>query len=255
MSIINTQSIKVPIDGRPPFEYIVAKQGEIESRKVEVTLIEKNKEYTIPSGVKARIKYYKPDGNKVINDCTINQNKIIVTYTEQMLTASGTGFGEIALYSDNNVIVSATFYTKIVPSVYEAEGLISDSEYLSLNKVLIETTQATDAANAAAKKASQVLSEEKGKANGVATLDSEGKLSQMPSAGDVGAISASEKGKANGVATLDSTGKLAQMPSAGDVGAISTSEKGKANGVATLNSEGKLAQMPSAGDVGAISTL
>ena len=196
MSIINTQKIKVPIDGRPPFEYIVAKQGEIESRRVEITLIENNKEYTIPGNVTARVKYYKPDGHKVINDCTISQNKIIVTYTEQMLAAEGTGFAEIALYSGNSVLVSATFYTKIVPSVYEAEGLISDSEYLSLNKVLIDTTQARDAAqnaktNAevateAAIKASQILSSEKGKANGLATLNANAKIqsSQLDTSSD-----------------------------------------------------------------------
>ena len=81
MAIMNTQSIKVPIDSTPPFEYIIAKQGEISSRQVEVTLLQNNAVYTIPSGVKARVKYYKPDGNKVINDCTISNNKVIVTYT------------------------------------------------------------------------------------------------------------------------------------------------------------------------------
>ena len=38
---------------------------------------------------------------------------------------------------------------------------------------------------------------------------------------DVQAIPASEKGAANGVATLNSSGKLAQMPTAADVGAVS----------------------------------
>jgi|GEM_PF-2682518 len=42
------------------------------------------------------------------------------------------------------------------------------------------------------------------------------------SATDVGAISVTEKGVSNGIATLNSTGKLAQMPTVTDIGALSS---------------------------------
>lgn len=148
MAIMNTQSIKVPIDSAPPFEYIIAKQGEISSRQVEVTLLQNNAVYTIPSGVTARVKYYKPDGNKVINDCTISNNKVIVTYTQQMLAAAGTGFAEIQLYNGSSVLVSATYYTKIAESVY-TDDIESTDESTSLTKLIIETEQARDSAQAA----------------------------------------------------------------------------------------------------------
>ena len=148
MAIMNTQSIKVPIDGAPPFEHIIAKQGEISSRQVEVTLLQNNAVYTIPSGVKARVKYYKPDSNKVINDCTISNNKVIVTYTQQMLAAAGTGFAEIQLYNGSSVLVSATYYTKIAESVY-TDDIESTDESTSLTKLIIETEQARDSAQAA----------------------------------------------------------------------------------------------------------
>ena len=148
MAIMNTQSIKVPIDSAPPFEYIIAKQGEISSRQVEVTLLQNNAVYTIPSGVTARVKYYKPDGNKVINDCTISNNKVIVTYTQQMLAAAGIGFAEIQLYTGSSVLVSATYYTKIAESVY-TDDIESTDESTSLTKLIIETEQARDSAHAA----------------------------------------------------------------------------------------------------------
>lgn len=148
MSIVNIQNIKVPIDGAPPFEYIIAKQGEISSRQVEVTLLQNNAIYTIPSGVKARVKYYKPDGNKVINDCTISNNKVIVTYTQQMLAAAGTGFAEIQLYNGSSVLVSATYYTKIAESVY-TDDIESADESTSLTKLIIETEIAKKAADEA----------------------------------------------------------------------------------------------------------
>lgn len=148
MAIMNTQSIKVPIDSAPPFEYIIAKQGEISSRQVEVTLLQNNAVYTIPSGVTARVKYYKPDGNKVINDCTISNNKVIVTYTQQMLAAAGTGFAEIQLYNGSSVLVSATYYNKIAESVY-TDDIESTDESTSLTKLIIETERARDSAQAA----------------------------------------------------------------------------------------------------------
>lgn len=58
----------------------------------------------------------------------------------------------------------------------------------------------------------------------------------------------------NGIATLDGSGKLAQMPTAADVGAVPTTDKGKPGGVATLNGLGELYQMPSAFAVNAISS-
>ena len=71
-----------------------------------------------------------------------------------------------------------------------------------------ETTATSVATTVATSTAASVINEQKGQPNGLATLDSAGKLTQMPSAADVGAIPSSEKGAANGVAALDSTGKL-----------------------------------------------
>ena len=134
--------------------------------------------------------------------------------------------------------------------------------------------------------------------NGAAGLDESGKLKQMPTASDIGAVpigrtvnskplssdivlnaadtgavDVSLLGKENGVATLNSNSKLVQMPTASDVGAVPTSRTingkplsanvalsatdvgaiaantiGVANGVASLNSDGKLVQMPTFDD-------
>lgn len=134
--------------------------------------------------------------------------------------------------------------------------------------------------------------------NGAAGLDESGKLKQMPTASDIGAVpigrtvnskplssdivlnaadtgavDVSLLGKENGVATLNSNSKLVQMPTASDVGAVPTSRTingkplsanvalsatdvgaiaantiGVANGVASLNSDGKLVPMPTFDD-------
>ena len=179
MALQNTQRIQIELDGNPPFEYVVVKQGEKGSRIVEVTLLENKTEFEIPSGTTAKIKYYKPDGKKTLNPCTISGNVIKVEYSEQMLAAAGTGRGEIVLYNGDNVLRSATYYTKIVETVYKENGLISDNEFLDMAESIIKVNQATDKAinagesaeaaaeeaNAAAQAANNAASSANSKAN------------------------------------------------------------------------------------------
>lgn len=75
MALQNVQRIQIELDGSAPFEYVVAKAGEKESRIVEVTLLENKKEFTVPAGTTAKIKYYKPDGKFVLNNATRKKEK------------------------------------------------------------------------------------------------------------------------------------------------------------------------------------
>lgn len=159
MALQNVQRIQIELDGSAPFEYVVAKAGEKESRIVEVTLLENKKEFTIPAGTTAKIKYYKPDGKFVLNNATINGNVITVTYTEQMLAVSGTGRGEIVLYNGTAVLRSATYYTKITPTVYKENGLISDNEFLDMAESIIAMNKQTDKAINATKSAEQAATD------------------------------------------------------------------------------------------------
>lgn len=159
MALQNTQRIQIELDGNPPFEYVVVKQGEKRSRIVEVTLLENKTEFEIPSGTTAKIKYYKPDGKKTLNPCTISGNVIKVEYSEQMLAAAGTGRGEIVLYNGDNVLRSATYYTKIVETVYKENGLISDNEFLDMAESIIKVNQATDKAINAGESAEEAAEE------------------------------------------------------------------------------------------------
>ena len=146
-----TQKITIELDGKSPFEYVVMKQGDKGSRILAVSLLQNKQPYEIPTGCTARIKYYKPDGNPVLNDCTLSGNEILVTYTEQMLAASGTGKGEIVLLKDGKELKSATYYTKIVETVYKTDGFVSDKEFLSMGTILNDMDQAAQAAAANAK--------------------------------------------------------------------------------------------------------
>lgn len=151
MTLQNTQKIQIELDGNPPFEYVVVKQGEQGSRIVEVTLLENKTEFEIPDGTTAKIKYYKPDGKKVLNPCTISGNVINVEYSEQMLAAAGTGRGEIVLYNGDSILRSATYYTKVAETVYQESGLISDHEFFDMAQSIAKADEAAEKALNAAK--------------------------------------------------------------------------------------------------------
>lgn len=146
-----TQKITIELDGKSPFEYVVMKQGDKGSRILAVSLLQNKQPYEIPTGCTVRIKYYKPDGNQVLNDCTLSGNEILVTYTEQMLAAAGVGKGEIVLLKGGKELKSATYYTKIVETVYKTDGLVSDKEFLSMGTIFNDMDQAAQAAAANAK--------------------------------------------------------------------------------------------------------
>lgn len=166
-----TQKITIELDGKSPFEYVVMKQGDKGSRILAVSLLQNKQPYEIPTGCTARIKYYKPDGNPVLNDCTLSGNEILVTYTEQMLAAAGVGKGEIVLLKGGKELKSATYYTKIVETVYKTEGLTSDKEFLSVATVLNNMDQAAQKATAEAKiaEAAAATATEKAQAADTAT--------------------------------------------------------------------------------------
>ena len=223
-----TQKITIELDGKSPFEYVVMKQGDKGSRILAVSLLQNKQPYEIPTGCTARIKYYKPDGNPVLNDCTLSGNEILVTYTEQMLAAAGVGKGEIVLLKGGKELKSATYYTKIVETVYKTDGFVSDKEFLSMGTIFNDMDQAAQAAMANAKIAETAAANAKQAAN---------------SANSAASAANSAAGKANGAAqtATDAAGKATSAASVANSAAstatqaagAATSAAGSANSAAS----------------------
>lgn len=223
-----TQKITIELDGKSPFEYVVMKQGDKGSRILAVSLLQNKQPYEIPTGCTARIKYYKPDGNPVLNDCTLSGNEILVTYTEQMLAAAGVGKGEIVLLKGGKELKSATYYTKIVETVYKTDGFVSDKEFLSMGTIFNDMDQAAQTATANAKIAETAAANANQAAN---------------SANSAASAANSAAGKANGAAqtATDAAGKATSAASAANSAAstatqaagAATSAAGSANSAAS----------------------
>ena len=149
--LARTENIVLEIDGESPFKQIVAQQGDDNTLVVKILLLYKKQRYMIPEGVTPRIKYIKPDGYQVLNDCDVDEDgNVVVTYTEQMLSSFGTGKGQLLFISEGKELKTPLFYTKIYPAAYGKEIPESTTEYKTFNRFLDECSeQATASANSA----------------------------------------------------------------------------------------------------------
>lgn len=121
---------------------IFAKQYDKESRFVEIVPLECGKDYTLESGVAARLQLTKPDGHTVFNTATIENGIIKVELTEQTLAVAGTAVAEIGLYKGNALLSSQVFYIEIKRAAYNPDALESSDEYGALVDKLAEINTA-----------------------------------------------------------------------------------------------------------------
>lgn len=138
---------------------IYAKQGDFEARKLRITLIKDELEFTIPEGVNAKIAWNKPDGNQVLNDCEIEDNKVVVVMTQQMLIKEGEADCEVMLFSQNELLSSAVFKTTIMPSAYDEDKIESSPEYNTFTNAIANLKGITDEAIEAVEEATGAVSE------------------------------------------------------------------------------------------------
>ena len=129
---------------------IFAKQYDKESRFVEIVPLECGKDYTLESGVTARLQLTKPDGHTVLKTATITNSVIKVELTEQTLAVAGTAVAEIGLYKGNSLLSSQIFYIEIKRAAYNPDAPASSDEYPALIDALGKVETSVGSANSAA---------------------------------------------------------------------------------------------------------
>lgn len=119
-------------------EYVFAKQGDQETRFVEVIPFDNGQAYTLTAGITARVGATKPDGTTVLDNCTITDGHIFVELTAQMLAVPGIMVTEVQLYQGTALLSSQIFYVKIKESAYDVNAPESSDEYNALVEALAE---------------------------------------------------------------------------------------------------------------------
>ena len=133
---------KISLDfKKDTFVKVWAKQGDQETRFVEITPLTDGVVYTLPVGITARFQATKPDGTTIFDNCTISDGKITAELTAQTLAVAGYVIAEIGLYNGTELLSSATFYVDVKAAAYDANLPASSPEYNALVEALAEAEE------------------------------------------------------------------------------------------------------------------
>lgn len=140
MNII--RHIKVDLYGDVKRYAVAAKQLDMATRYVGVTLTVDGVEWEIPKDVEIAVAMRKPDENRVWNDCTRQKNEALIPLTRQMLAVHGTALCDVELYQNGALLSSASFELEIYPSQRVDETIISSEEYTRLENAIYAAREA-----------------------------------------------------------------------------------------------------------------
>lgn len=121
---------------------VAAKQMDMRTRYVGVTLTIDGVTWEIPRNVEAVIAAKKPDGTQVWNDCIMTGNEVLAPFSREMLAVHGTALCDVELYQNGAVLTSASFEVEIFPSQRVDETIISSGEYTRLENAIFAAREA-----------------------------------------------------------------------------------------------------------------
>lgn len=140
MNII--RHIKVDLYGDTQHFAVAAKQMDMGTRYVGVTLLEDGVVYEIPDNAEIIINMTKPDKTHVHNDGEKSGNEALVPLTRGMLMVHGTAQCEIQLYQNGVLLTSATFEMEIFPSQRDESEIVHSGEYTRLENTIAAAREA-----------------------------------------------------------------------------------------------------------------
>lgn len=121
------------------------------SRRLHITLREGGQPYQIAEGCTAAFSAIKPDGNSLYNNCEIDGNTIIYTFTEQTTLSPGMMDCEIILKDgDDQKITSPRFSLLVEEGLFYGDEVMSSPEATMLDGLI-------ERANTAAENAENVV--------------------------------------------------------------------------------------------------
>lgn len=112
------------------------KKGET-SRKIGASLTEHGMPYIIGEKCFATFQGTKADGTKILDNCTIENNQIIYSFTKQTTAVSGILNADFILYSADGGIIASPHITIIVDerAIGSADTIISEDELLLIDNI------------------------------------------------------------------------------------------------------------------------
>lgn len=129
------------------------RQGE-NGRGLQITLYQGNRPYFAADDCRAALSGTRPDGVPFLNDCVIENGRILCELTLQNTSALGSVDAELRLYGpDEELIISPTFLINVTKPAMEEGELADGPEATALTRLISEAAAAIKAANASVIKA------------------------------------------------------------------------------------------------------
>lgn len=130
--------ISVDLYGETQFYEVSAKQYDKQTRQISVALLNNGAEYKIPTDALLMVNVRKPDGKYVYNACELKDNHVLVSMTNQMLSAAGTATADVEIRSKDGsqILSSASFTIEIEPSMRNETAIESSNEFSALDEEL-----------------------------------------------------------------------------------------------------------------------
>ena len=123
---------------------ITAKQGDNGTRFINVTVLNNGNPYSL-DGLYPVFRGVKPDGNTVFNECEVENGKVVIELTQQILAAVGISTYELALYesdpedveeTNTDVATSFPIVLNVVSSAFDPAPMESTDEFQVINEVM-----------------------------------------------------------------------------------------------------------------------
>lgn len=121
--------------GETKYYMVSAKQYDKSTRLISIALLNNGAEYKIPSNALLMVNVRKPDGKYVFNECTMQDNHVVVELTNQILAAAGTAYADIEIRSSDGseVLSSASFTIEVEESMRNDTAIESSNEFTALD--------------------------------------------------------------------------------------------------------------------------
>lgn len=139
-----TKNIEVDLSLTNTYVIVNAEEGDIRTRFVTVALLDNGEVYDLStlSDTKARLQGTRSDGRAILNNCTIEDNKIKFELTADLTTCVGIHKCQVALYDNEALLTSIPFKIKINPSTLDENAIVAEPMFSVLTDTLLRVEEA-----------------------------------------------------------------------------------------------------------------
>ena len=168
-----TKDLTLDIGKKYLLSPVYAKQGDMASRYLKITMMNGDSQYKPASGNTAKFRALKPDGNSVMNPATINSDGTVTCeLTAQTLACAGIVKADVVILDGNSKALASASFDIAVERAPIGEDIESKDEFKEILELIDEASAAISAANTATSKANTAASSAStaaGKANTAAS--------------------------------------------------------------------------------------